>query len=890
MSRGRKRLVPEIIQTSLTDCGPAALKAVLEGFGIDVPYEAVRDRCRTDVDGTSIDALAALAGELGLEAHEMLVPRDAFLLPEADCIPAIVVTRSGAGALHFRVVWSVVGPLVQVMDPSSGRTWMRKSEFVEQMPDVDLPIEASTWRAWAGSERGLAPLRARMRAIGVGGSAAQGVIVGATRDASFCRLATLDAAVRMVASLVRADAVSSGGEASRLLTTLVARAETEADAIPRRFVWAAPSKVPGKLVLHGAVVVHFARRRGDPSPTHLRPPPALCRDGALPGELTSALSGATVAPLRILADLVRVDHPRAFALLAVAIVATALVTIVDAVLLRGVLEASYKLTLGYQRAAGALVLLAVAGLGLSLDHFVSSLVHRVGMGLELRLRVGLLEKLPRLEDRYLQSRPTSDMASRGHTMQLLREAPALAARVARAAATLVATTTGLLLIDPGGWPWALSAAAAAVAFPYLFRRPLAESGMRVRTHASALDRFYLDALLGVTPVRVHGAERAVQREHESLLVEWGRSARALHVQSSLLQSLQMLATTVFAVALVASYFLRGGALGSLLLLVYWALRLPAIGTELTLALVAMRDLGHVATRLFAPLGAPEVAAASDAVATTTRDAGAHVRFCDVTARVGGTVVLSSVSADLLPGTHVGVVGASGAGKSSLVALLLGFMPVSEGRVLVDGAPLTGDTLGRLRREIAWVDPAVHLFNRPLVDNIAFGRDDAGAATARLSEAMASADLLEVLEGLRDGMQTSLGENGVRLSGGQGQRVRLARALLGEGSRLVLLDEPFRGLERPRRRELLARARRQWAKATMLLVSHDVSDTVGLDRVLVLDGGRIVEDGSPEDLLQKPSRYRALVDADAALRDGAWSKERWRRATMSDGRLDVGGAA
>src|SRR6185295_18455158 len=116
MTNGSKSFfVTGVIHTSLRDCGPAALKAVLQGFAIAVDYDALRERCQTDVDGTSIDALAHLGAELGLESHEILVPRDHFLLPEADCLPAIVVTNSGGGLLHFLVVWNAVGPFVQLM-------------------------------------------------------------------------------------------------------------------------------------------------------------------------------------------------------------------------------------------------------------------------------------------------------------------------------------------------------------------------------------------------------------------------------------------------------------------------------------------------------------------------------------------------------------------------------------------------------------------------------------------------------------------------------------------------------------------------------------------------------------------------------------------------------
>lgn len=879
--------VPEVVQTSLMDCGPAALKCVLEGHGIAVPYATIRERCLTDVDGTSIDALAALGAELGLEAHEVLVAKDSFLLPEADCLPAVVVTRSGAGALHFIVVWNVVGPFVQIMDPSSGRAWVRKGTLLERMADVELPIAETTWRAWAGAESGLAPLRARLRAVGAREADRAVLVDTALADPTWRSLGALDAAVRMVTSLVAGGALARGAEAlrfSRGVMKRVAEGAPGSECIPPRFWWATAATAAGKLRLRGAVVVRFSPGCS-PAPIAALHARTTERSGALPAAFAAALAAPSVAPLRLVADVAALDHPRAVRVLGVALAAAVVVTTLDALLFRGALEASRQLTLGYQRAGGIAALAGLTTVGLALEWLVSSLVHRVGRALEVRLRAGLLEKLPRLEDRYLQSRPTSDMAARGHAMQVLREIPGLAARVARASFTLVATVTGLVWIDPRGWAWAVLAACSAALLPYLLSRPLAERSMRMRTHASALDRFYLDALLGATPVRVHGAHRAVRREHESLLVDWSAAARSLHARTSLMQGVQLLVTSVFSVALVGSFVARSGATASLLLLVFWALRLSSTGSELALTFGALRDLRNVAARLFAPLGAPEQdpALPEDPV-TSLEPGGVEVRFRAAGAGASGRTILRDVTVDIPAGMHVGVVGASGAGKSSLVGLLLGFLPVSEGSVEVDGAALDGTSLARLRRETAWVDPSVHLWNRSLLDNLATGDFARGA----LPRAMSDADLLEVVERLPEGMQTNLYEGGVRLSGGQGQRVRLARALLHSGSRLVLLDEPFRGMPRRQRQSVLRRARAHWAKSTLLLVSHDVSDTVDLDRVIVMEGGSVIEQGDPRDLLARDSHYRALVFADAALRTATWSKERWSQRSVVEG-LVVEGA-
>jgi ABC-type bacteriocin/lantibiotic exporter with double-glycine peptidase domain len=106
----RRLLVPEVVQTSAMDCGPAALKCLLEGFGIAVSYGRLREACQTDVDGTSIDTLEEAAVQLGLEAEQMMLPVDHLLLPEAQALPALVVVRLPGGATHFKDSTSAYGP------------------------------------------------------------------------------------------------------------------------------------------------------------------------------------------------------------------------------------------------------------------------------------------------------------------------------------------------------------------------------------------------------------------------------------------------------------------------------------------------------------------------------------------------------------------------------------------------------------------------------------------------------------------------------------------------------------------------------------------------------------------------------------------------------------
>ena len=155
-------LAEEVVQTSAMDCGPAALKSILEGFGISASYGRLREACQTDVDGTSIDTLEDIAIQLGLQAEQVMLPADHLVLAEAEALPAIVVVRLPNGLTHFLVVWGRVGNFLQVMDPATGRRWPTWKEFQNELYLHTFPVPLEAWRAWAGSDGLLKPLRRRL--------------------------------------------------------------------------------------------------------------------------------------------------------------------------------------------------------------------------------------------------------------------------------------------------------------------------------------------------------------------------------------------------------------------------------------------------------------------------------------------------------------------------------------------------------------------------------------------------------------------------------------------------------------------------------------------------------------------------------------------------------
>jgi ABC-type bacteriocin/lantibiotic exporter with double-glycine peptidase domain len=897
----RRRIVPEVVQTSAMDCGPASLKCLLEGFGIPVSYGRLREACQTDVDGTSINTLEAVAVQLGLEAEQVMLPVDHLLLPEAQALPAILVVRQANDLTHFIILWSRHGRFVQVMDPAVGRRWLTTKQLLHALYVHVDSVPAAAWREWVGTEEFLGALRRRLEQLGLSRRARDRLVKAALADPSWHACAALDAATRMVDTLVRAGGLQPSRHAARLLATFFEQSRQEAagerQTVPQSY-WSVNLAPPGpdgeeQLFLQGAVLVRVrGRRLQDRTRAADEASGSVNRPAPLSPELLAALEEPPSRPGRTLLGLLRADGLLKPAALLAALGLAGGGVVIEALLLRGLFDLKQVLELPAQRLGGMGLLLLLLAALLGLELATAAGLWRLGRHLEARLRIAFLQKIPRLRDRYFQSRLTSDMAERCHSVQALRLLPSLGGRFMWSTFELACTTVGIIWLDPASAPLALVIAALAVGLPLAAQPFLTERDLRARSHAGALSRFYLDALLGLVAVRAHGAERAVRREHENLLVEWMRTGLGLQRIVVAVEAVQSLVGFGLAAWLLMSYLGRGGEASSILLLVYWALNLPVLGEAVALMAQQYPAQRNVTLRLLEPLGAREetdVQEGEQAIAPLLADTeaqrlqGVAVRFESVSVQVAGHTVLEDIDLKIEAGSHVAIVGPSGAGKSSLVGLLLGWHRPAHGRMLVDGEPLHGPRLERLRRETAWVDPAVQLWNRSFLGNLLYGMPTDSALP--VGWAIEQADLRSVLEKLPDGLQTPLGEGGGLVSGGEGQRVRLGRALLRSGVRLVILDEPFRGLDREQRRELLTRARSLWRHATLLCITHDISETQAFARVLVVEGGQIVEDGPPTDLARRPeSRYRALLTTEAAVREELWSSGAWRRLELKEGLL------
>ncbi len=219
-----------------------------------------------------------------------------------------------------------------------------------------------------------------------------------------------------------------------------------------------------------------------------------------------------------------------------------------------------------------------------------------------------------------------------------------------------------------------------------------------------------------------------------------------------------------------------------------------------------------------------------------------------------TKVFDEFNLHIPAGQRVGLVGKSGAGKTTLTKLLLRLSDIQEGEILIDGQNVAKTTQQSLRRQVAYVPQEALLFHRTIAENIAYGRPD--ATMEQIREAARQANALEFIEQLPEGFETITGERGIKLSGGQRQRIAIARAMLADCPILVL-DEATSALDSESEKLVQDALEKLMRGRTSIVVAHRLSTVASLDRIVVLDHGKIVEDGPHAELVDQGGEYASL---------------------------------
>ena len=402
------------------------------------------------------------------------------------------------------------------------------------------------------------------------------------------------------------------------------------------------------------------------------------------------------------------------------------------------------------------------------------------------------------------------------------------------------------------------AAGLGVLVFYLARRgtPLHRS---FASKAAAVDGELVDVIGNMGVVRAFGAMFREQRRIGATIgVEMG-ARRASLIYLERLRLIHAVITTTLIAGVVGWGILlwqQGQAtVGDLVLITALSFGILHCTRDLAVALV---DLTQHVARLEEAIGSllTEHELPDRPDARPLRTGAGEVTFEQVRfAYPGRAPVLREFDLTIEPGQRVGLVGYSGAGKSTVLALLQRFYDVGGGRIQIDGQDIRNVTQESLRATMAIVPQDISLFHRTVLENIRYARPDAPEDDVLAAAEMANCR--EFIEALPEGFATMVGDRGVKLSGGQRQRLAIARALLKDAP-ILLLDEATSALDSDSERAIQDALDRLMQGRTVIAIAHRLATLKSFDRIIVMDRGHIVDDGSPRVLAARPGPYRDLL--------------------------------
>ena len=388
---------------------------------------------------------------------------------------------------------------------------------------------------------------------------------------------------------------------------------------------------------------------------------------------------------------------------------------------------------------------------------------------------------------------------------------------------------------------------------------IAPVSRKVSEKSSKMTGYFADVISNISTVKAFAAEKSELKQYSTLVTDWRRTnlkemKSVVLITGGFGAMMTLMNISAFIVAILATEY-RIANIGIVYLVISYTLNVVAqlwsVGSTTRTYVRIIGNAGPMIDALCDPIDLkdiknPEKLTVSkgeitfDAVAFT-HDENEHALF-------------KNFMLSIQPGQRVGLVGQSGSGKTSLTRLLLRYSDVDSGEIRIDGQNIAKVPQEALRRAIAYVPQEPTLFHRTLRQNIAYGKPQATDEEIRIAAKQANA--LDFIEGLPEGFDTMVGERGVKLSGGQRQRIAIARAVLKDAPILVL-DEATSALDSESEKLIQDALEKLMKGRTSIVIAHRLSTIAKLDRVLVLDKGTIVEDGSHTELLKNKGIYAKL---------------------------------
>ncbi len=487
---------------------------------------------------------------------------------------------------------------------------------------------------------------------------------------------------------------------------------------------------------------------------------------------------------------------------------------------------------------------------------------RAGLAVKVRTRAALVAHIHKLGPAWTTTREPGALAN-----TVVDGVEALhnyyAQYLPQASLALIVPLAILIVVFPVDWISGLILAGTAPLIPLfmvLIGKGAEALNERQWSRLTRLSAHFLEVLAGLGTLKAFGAARAEVRLVERLSEDYRKSTMSV-LRVAFLSSfaLEFLATVSIAmVAVLVGFRLLwgdiafGAGLAALLLAPEFYLPLRNLGNAYHARLGAVAAAEDIADIFATP--APE----ATGVRTFRPNASFPIAFEHVSfAYAGGTPALRDVSFEIPAGRHIAIVGPSGAGKSTLLYLLLGFARPSGGNISVDDVSLETLSLADWRRMIAWVPQRAHLFAGTVAENIALGIEKTDRRAIVAAAERAHAD--RFIAALPRGYDTPLGEDGAGLSGGEIQRIALARAFLRDAP-LVVLDEPTASLDMASEAAVTTAIESLAEGRTLVTVAHRLHTVRRADRIVMLDAGRVVAEGSHHALTKQQGPYRRLLDA------------------------------